>query len=129
MNETGPVTLREGQRVLNDVGAKLAIWQAALDERRAEAVSGFRDQIAGMVVPDGVSRADYVEAQADIVIDRWCQQRGAFSREIVAMLDHNSVRVVQKLGIPSELGSLLGLHLDTAVRDLNRRLRRNFQPD
>lgn len=109
--------------ILGDVATNLVEWQASLDKRRADAVAAFKADLATMTPPDGITFADYAEAQIDIVIDRWCQQRDAFTREIVAMIDPETVCASQHLGIAAELGQLIGLHLDNALRQLDIGLR------
>ena len=123
MSEPGIVTVHDALQVLEDVGAKLTIWQKSLDERRTAAVAAFTKHLATMQVPFGVKYGEYAEAQADIAIDRWCQRRDEFSREIVSMFATESVCLAQHLGVAAELGQHIGLHLDDALRYLDAELR------
>ncbi|QBM75895.1 hypothetical protein E2E30_09005 [Sphingomonas sp. AAP5] len=123
MNLPEPLHYAIAQHLLGDVASNLAKWQDRLDIRRADAVAVFAKDFGGMIPPAGVSLDDYVEAQIDIVVDRWCQQRDAFTREIVAMLNPETVAASEHLGVAAELGRLIGLYLDNAVTDLDRELR------
>ena len=123
MIQPEPIHFFTAARVFGDVKAQLTIWQQRLDNRRSAAVAAFADQLATMQVPDGISYADFAEAQADIAIDRWCQQRDTFSREIVSMFEPESVAIAQHLGVAAGLGQHVGLHLDNALMALDRELR------
>ncbi|WP_010161384.1 hypothetical protein [Sphingomonas sp. PAMC 26617] len=118
-----PTGYAVAENMIADVTAKLAEWQALLDERRADAVQSFAIGLDALVPPEGVSFDEYAEVQVDRVVDRWCQQRDAFCREFVGMLNPVSIVVAQNLAVAAELGQLAGLHLDNALSALDRDLR------
>lgn len=123
MSTPEPLMVATAHHALRDVEAKLATWQDELAVLRGMAVTEFGRRLPDLEVPAGLDFGEVAEAHADVVIDSWCKQRESMIRMITGALNPDTIVVAQMVGMAGQLGELIGLNLDTAIRDLDSELR------
>jgi hypothetical protein len=124
LTQPEPLHFAIAHHLFEDVQATMVQWQADLDERRRRVVEDFGAELSVLRANSGETYADQAEAKIDAALGRWCEMRGAFAQGFVSALYPGTVAVAEQIGTTAQLGQLLGIHLDNAIRDLDQDLRR-----
>lgn len=118
-----PLMVAAAHHAVRDVETKLAVWQHDMSALRSVAVTDFVRRLVGLPVPAGEDFAEHAQAQADLVLDRWCKQRQNLVQMITSALNPDTVVVCNIASMAGQLGDVIGLQLDDALRELDAELR------
>jgi predicted NBD/HSP70 family sugar kinase len=118
-----PIMVAAAHHAVRDVQTKLATWRNDVSALRSVAVTEFARRLIDLPVPAGEDFGEHAQAQADVVLDRWCKERKNLIQMITSALNPDTIVVCNIAGMAGQLGDVIGLQLDDALRDLDAELR------
>lgn len=123
MSATEPLMVAAAHHAVHDVEAKLAAWRNDVSALRSVAITEFARRLADLPVSAGEDFAEHAQAQADLVLDRWCKQRQNLIQMITSALNPDTIVMCNIVSMAARFGDVIGLQLDDALRELDAELR------